>query len=106
MLRDSAASQEERTNIAMGRVNDYVDRVLQGRARFFPVPPFLGETLREKARWSVDEAGVRRAVERAQEIRTAADSNRTNAPRMQPAPGPAPIDTSRRATPVPGGRRN
>jgi hypothetical protein len=49
---------------------------------------------------------VRRAVERAQEIRTAADSNRTNAPRMQPAPGPAPIDTSRRATPVPGGRRN
>ena len=106
MLRDSASSQEERTNIAMARVNDYVDRVLQGRARFFPVPPFLGETLREKARWSVDEAGVRRAVERAQEIRTAADSNRTNAPRMMPAPGPTPIDTSRRATPTPGGRRN
>ena len=106
MLRDSASSQEERTNIAMARVNDYVDRVLQGRARFFPVPPFLGETLREKARWSVDEAGVRRAVERAQEIRTAADSSRTNAPRMMPAPGPAPIDTSRRATPTPGGRRN
>jgi peptidyl-prolyl cis-trans isomerase D len=106
MLRDSASSQEERTNIAMARVNDYVDRVLQGRARFFPVPPFLGETLREKARWSVDEAGVRRAVERAQEIRTAADSSRTNAPRMMPAPGPAPIDTSRRAPPTPGGRRN
>ena len=106
MLRDSASSQEERTNIAMARVNDYVDRVLQGRARFFPVPPFLGETLREKARWSVDEAGVRRAVERAQEIRTAADSSRTNAPRIMPAPGPAPIDTSRRATPTPGGRRN
>ena len=106
MLRDSAASPEERTNIAMTRVNDYVDRVLQGRARFFPVPPFLGETLREKARWSVDEAGVRRAVERAQEIRTAADSTRANTPRMQPAPGPAPIDTSRRGTPAPGGRRN
>ena len=96
MLRDSAATPEERTNIAMARVNDYVDRVLQGRARFFPVPPFLGETLREQARWSVDEAGVRRAVERAQEIRSAGDSNRTNEPRMQPAPGPAPIDTSRR----------
>lgn len=106
MLRDSAASQDERTNIAMARVNDYVDRVLQGRARFFPVPPFLGETLREKARWSVDEAGVRRAVERAQEIRLAADSNRTNTPQMRPAPGPAPIDTSRRGTPAPGGRRN
>jgi parvulin-like peptidyl-prolyl cis-trans isomerase-like protein len=106
MLRDSAQSQQERTNIAMTRVNDYVDRVLQGRARFFPVPYFLGESLQEKARWSVDEAGVRRAVERAQEIRTAADSTRANTPRMMPAPGPAPIDTSRRATPPPGGRRN
>ncbi|HXO85772.1 MAG TPA: peptidylprolyl isomerase, partial [Gemmatimonadales bacterium] len=35
MLRDSAATPAERTNIAMARVNDYVDRVLQGRARFF-----------------------------------------------------------------------
>lgn len=101
MLRDSAATPEERTNLAMARVNDYLDRVLHGRARFFPVPPFLGETLRDHARWSVDEAGVRRAVERAQELRTASDSaNRGGAaPRMNPAPGPAPIDTTRR----PGG---
>ena len=107
MLRDSASTPEERRNIAMARVNDYVDRVLQGRARFFPVPPFLGETLREKADWSVDEAGVRRAVERAQAIRTASDSTRTNQPRVMPAPGPAPIDTSRRVTPGgTGDRRN
>jgi hypothetical protein len=86
----------------MGRVNEYLDRVVQGRARFFPVPAFLGETLREQADWNVDEAGVRRAVERAQQIR--ADSTRAGAgaggaggaPRMTPAPGPAPIDTSRR----------
>jgi hypothetical protein len=98
LLRDSAATPEARTNLAMERVNDYLDRVLHGRARFFPVPPFLGETLREHARWNVDEAGVRRAVERAQEIRTSADSSsRAGAPpRMTPAPGPAPIDTTRR----------
>ncbi|HET9385306.1 MAG TPA: peptidylprolyl isomerase [Gemmatimonadales bacterium] len=109
MLRDSAATPDERTNIAMARVNDYVERVLQGRARFFPVPPFLGETLRERADWKVDEAGVRRAVERAQQIRTASDSNRTNQPRMTPAPGPAPIDTSPPGSATPGGagtRRN
>jgi peptidyl-prolyl cis-trans isomerase D len=96
-LRDSAATPQARTNLALARVNDYLDRVLHGRARFFPVPPFLGETLREDARWSVDEAGVRRAVERAQELRTASDStNRAGAaPRMGPAPGPAPIDTTR-----------
>ena len=103
-LHDSVATQEERTSVAMARVNDYVDRVLHGRARFFPVPPFLGETLREQARWSVDEAGVRRAIERAQEIRSASDSTRPNEPRMTPAPGPAPIDTSRRA--APGARPN
>lgn len=104
-LHDSAATTEERTNLAMARVDDYVGRVLQGRARFFPVPPFLGEMLRDQATWSVDEAGVRRALERAQEIRVASDSARrgANESRMAPAPGPAPIDTSRGA---PGARRN
>jgi len=95
MLRDSAATPAERTNVAMASVNDYLDRVLQGRARYFPIPPSLGETLRDQARWSVDEAGVRRAVERAQEIRASSDSNRTNQPGITPAPGPPPIDTPR-----------
>lgn len=95
MLRDSAATAAERTNIAMARVNDYLDRVLQGRARYFPIPPALAETLRDQAQWSVDEAGVRRALERAQEIRASADSSRPGEPRLTPAPGPAPIDTAR-----------
>jgi hypothetical protein len=84
---------------------------LHGRARFFPVPPFLAETLRDRARWSVDEAGVRRALERAQELR--GDSTRApgaqgapggpqSAPRMVPAPGPAPVDTTH---PAPGARQ-
>ena len=96
-LRDSVSNDRDRMNLAMGRVNEYMDRVVQGRVRFFPVPAFLGETLRARASWSVDEAGVRRAVERAQQIR--ADSTRAGAgaaPRMTPAPGPAPIDTTRR----------
>jgi hypothetical protein len=57
------------------------------------VPPFLAQAMRGRARWTVDEAGVRRAIERVQQIR--ADSTRArNAPHMTPAPGPAPIDTS------------
>ncbi|HEV2670403.1 MAG TPA: peptidylprolyl isomerase [Gemmatimonadales bacterium] len=98
VLRDSVGNnQHDRVNFAMGRVNDYLDRVVQGRARFLPVPAFLGETLREHADWSVDEAGVRRAVERAQQMR--GDSTRAGAggaPRIAPAPGPAPIDTTPR----------
>jgi hypothetical protein len=98
IVQDSAQTPEARTTFAMARVDDYLGRVLQGRARFFPMPPFLGETLREGASWKVDEAGVRRAVEGAQQIRAAsADSARGGAaPRIAPAPGPAPIDTSRR----------
>jgi len=96
VLRDSAGkSAPERDNFAMGRVNDYFDRVFHARARFFPLPVFLADTLLAQAHWDVDEAGVRRAVERGQEIR--ADSVPTSgAPRMTPAPGPAPIDTTRR----------
>ena len=102
-LRDSAGgtTNQARVKFAMVRADDYLNRVLQGRVRFFPVPPFLGNTLRDRAQWSVDEAGVRRALERAREMRQASDSTRGGpgqGPRMTPAPGPAPIDTTHRKT--------
>ena len=102
LLHDSGGqSAEQRRAFATGRVNDYFERVFRGRARFFPLPAFLADTLLATAHWDVDEAGVRRAVERGQEIR--ADSTPASAaPRIQPAPGPAPIDTSRRPS---GGAR-
>jgi len=99
LLRDSAgASPTARVNFALGRVNDYFDRVFHGRARFYPLPAFLADALLADARWTVDAAGVRRAVERGQEIRSDS-AQASNAPRITPAPGPAPIDTSRRQTP-------
>src|SRR6266850_1170898 len=99
VLRDSAGkSPTDHVNFALGRVNDYFDRVFHGRARFYPLPAFLADTLLADARWNVDAAGVRRAVERGQEIRS--DSTQApSAPRMTPAPGPAPIDTTRRQAP-------
>ena len=99
VLRDSAGkSPADRVNFALGRVNDYFDRVFHGRARFYPLPAFLADTLLADARWNVDAAGVRRAVERGQEIRSDS-AQASNAPRMTPAPGPAPIDTARRQAP-------
>jgi len=102
LLRDSVSNERDRLNLAMGRVDDYMGRVVQGRARFFPVPPFLGETLRAHGDWNVDEAGVRRALERAQQIRadstsaTGGGARPGGAPQIAPAPGPAPIDTTPR----------
>ena len=77
----------------MNRVNDYVDRIVHGRARFFPVPPFLSDELRTRAHWSVDEAGVRRALERSQQIRSSDSLQVPNMPRVTPGPRPAPIDS-------------
>ena len=97
MLMDSASTPEARLAFAMTRVQDYFDRVVRGRARFYPVPPFLGETLRGGGDWSVDQAGVRRALERAREIRAVTDSSQSpGVPRMTPAPTPSGADTSRR----------
>jgi hypothetical protein len=94
VVRDSAgAAPQDRAKFAAGRVNDYLDRVLQKRARFFPVPTFLAERLRDQGQWSVDETGVRRAVERGEELR--ADSGQSAAPRFKTAPGPPPIDTAK-----------
>jgi parvulin-like peptidyl-prolyl cis-trans isomerase-like protein len=99
LLRDSGGTTPPaRVNFALGRVNDYFDRVFHGRARFYPLPAFLADALLADARWHVDAAGVRRAVERGQEIRSDS-AQASSAPRMTPAPGPAPIDTSRRQTP-------
>jgi len=108
ILQDSAATPQARVALAMARVDDYFERVVRGRARFFPLPPFLGETLRAHAKWTVDQAGVRRALERAKELRATADSLQPPGPggaapgggmRMPPAPAPtSPDTTSRRRT--------
>jgi hypothetical protein len=81
-LGDSATTPESRRELARARVEDYLGRVVQGRARFFPLPPFLAETLRDRGESSVNQSGVRRALERAREVRAAMDSVQ--------APGQAP----------------
>lgn len=96
MLRDSATTKEGRERFMMARVNDYFDRLVGGQAQFFPVPPLLAQLLRERSRWSIDEAGVQRASERAVALRASADSLRpptTGAPgaEVRPAPGPPPV---------------
>jgi len=65
------------------------------------VPPFLAGALRQGEPWSLNEAGITRALERAQVIRSAADSGggprpSAGAPSAPPsglkrAPGPPPV---------------
>jgi len=66
--------------------------VTQGSTPFFPVPPFLASALRQGQPWSLNEAGIARAVESAQAIR-AADTTAHGAPPtgLKRAPGPPPV---------------
>ncbi len=97
LLKDSAATEAARIQLAMAHVNAYLDHVFLDRsAQFFPVPPFLAATLRGPD-WSINEAGIARALARAQAIRVRADSGRAEAGTgFKLAPGPAPV-------PGPGG---
>jgi hypothetical protein len=94
VMRDSAASAADRERLATAHVDEYLQRVVTGRAQFLPMPPFLSFILRDRADWSIDQAGVRVALEKARAVRGTRDS--TAAPPasespMTPATGPAPV---------------
>lgn len=89
VLRDSAATPADRGRLAAAHVDDYLERVVNGRAQFLPMPPFLSVVLRDHTSWDIDQAGVRVALERARVVRASRDSA-TPEPSIIPAPGPAP----------------
>ncbi|PYO98767.1 MAG: hypothetical protein DMD60_03370 [Gemmatimonadetes bacterium] len=103
LLKDSAATQAARVQVAMAHVDRYLDQaVTQNRAPFYPVPPFLASALRQGQPWSLNEAGIARATESAQAIR-AADTTARGAPStgLKRAPGPPPTDPESGGRPVP-----
>jgi len=93
LLKDSAATPAARVQLAMAHIDRYVDQaVTKGSAPFFPVPPFLASALRQGQPWSLNEAGIARAVESAQAIRAADTTVRAAPPTgLKRAPGPPPV---------------
>jgi post-segregation antitoxin (ccd killing protein) len=90
-LQDSAKSEGDREKLAARRVNDYFTRMVQEQAPFIPIPTPLANVLREKYKYSFNDAGFDRAVEEAAKIRNSADSARTSQapPTAVPLPNPA-----------------
>src|SRR5204862_2324965 len=90
--KDSAMTPAARVQLAMAHVDRYVDQaVTLGSAPFVPVPPFLAGALRQGQPWSLNEAGIARAVESAQAIRAADTTVRAAPPTgLKRAPGPPP----------------
>jgi len=73
-LTDSAKSEGDREKLAVKRIDVYFTRLLQEQAAFVSVPTPLSNILREKYKYSFNDAGFDRAVQEAAKIRSSADS--------------------------------
>jgi len=76
-LSDSAKSEGDREKLAARRIDDYFTRMVQEQAPFVPVPTPLSNILREKYKYSFNDAGLDRVVQEASKIRSSADSARS-----------------------------
>jgi peptidyl-prolyl cis-trans isomerase D len=90
-LADSAKSTPEKERLAASRADAYLDRMMAGQAQPISPPLPLRKLLDAKYEATVNSAGLDRALERAQRVRSSADSARTaNQPKSEiPMPGGA-----------------
>ena len=93
MLEDSAKTVPEKERMAAARVDGYLDRLLQQQEQFVEVPPPLASALRRKYEGKVNNAGLDRALQAAEKIRTAADSTRASKQPPSAVPMPGTPDT-------------
>ena len=96
-LADSAKSESDREKLAAKRVGNYFSLMVQEKAPFVPVPTPLASVLREKYKYSFNDAGFDRAVEEAAKLRNSADSARSA---QQPATA-VPLGNPATVTPAP-----
>ena len=90
-LGDSSVAVAERNKVAALKLEEYFDRLVGGKARLRPLPSALATLLRDRSSYRIHDAGINRAIELALAESKKADSAKTAAGPIQPAPGPAPI---------------
>ena len=96
MLTDSSVSAEERAKVAGLRVDTYLSDVAKGTTRLRRIPATLSDWLRRRGQYRLNQAGLIRAVELAQEVKARADSSAAR-DSTRPAPLPGPADTTKPA---------
>jgi len=89
-LADSAKSEGDREKLAAKRIDGYFARMVQEQAPFVAVPTPLSNILREKFKYSFNDAGFDRSVQEAAKIRSSADSAHT----AQQPPTAVPLNPS------------
>jgi hypothetical protein len=96
LAAESSSRGANRSAVAARRVDAYFTAITStpGARQYYEVPPYLADVLRDRLSWTINEAGVDRALERAKVLR---GPETPTAPSGQPNMRPAPIQ------PAPGG---
>ncbi|GJG88226.1 hypothetical protein tb265_34070 [Gemmatimonadetes bacterium T265] len=88
-LADSAKSESDRQRLAAARVDGYLDRLVQQRAQYVDVPTPIEAGVRAKGDYTLNDAVIDKALERAARVRASSDSARaaSQPPTAVPLPG-------------------
>jgi hypothetical protein len=106
-VTDSTVALADRRKVAALRVEDFFNRLLDGKARLRPLPSTLAQVLRNREENRTYPAGIQRAVELAEAAKAAegapATGPQSTAPgaTIQPAPGGAPVGGQQGGAPAP-----
>lgn len=73
-LSDSATSPGERESLAGRRIESYFDKLVKNEVQFADVAYPVARALQNKYTFAITDAGLERAVEKARQLRAAADS--------------------------------
>ncbi len=89
-LSDSAQTPGERETLAGRRIEGYFDKLVKNEVQFADVAYPVARSLQNKYTFAINDAGLERAVEKARQIRAAADS--TGGAAGAPPAGGAPAE--------------
>jgi len=106
-LADSAKSEADRVKLAGVRVSTYFDKLVKNEAGFADLAYPVTRALQKKYKFTVNDAGLAKAIEKAKTVRGSADSLKARqgppTPGVVPAPpaGPPPAGTTPPPPPKP-----
>lgn len=97
ILADSAKSDADRTKLAGTKVDSYFDKLVKNEVGYADIAYPVARSLEKKYKFSVNDAGLDKALEKAKSVRGSADS--LKAKQGPPTPGAAAPATPPAATP-------
>jgi hypothetical protein len=98
-IGDPGASSDDRARVAAMKIDSFWDKLAAGGTRPRPVPPQLAYVLRQEARFSVEPAGIARAIELATSLQAQPGGAQPAGP-----PGAGPDSTAASQPPAAQGR--